>query len=110
MAAVTPLAAGLVLLSVLAQLVGIYLMPLTKGLTAPLPTLGFALAYGVGIALLPRIAHMGINLSLFIPFVAALVPLGAVALGVLAYGEPASLAKIGILVTACVLIGVANAV
>ena len=45
MAAVTPLAAGLVLLSVLAQLVGIYLMPMTKGLTAPLPTLGFALAW-----------------------------------------------------------------
>lgn len=108
MAAVSPLIVVLVLLSALAQVVGLMIMPATKGLTQPLPTLGLALCFAVGIGLLARISNMGVNLGLLIPFVAALVPLGAVAVGIFMYGEPASIAKIGILVFACVLIGVAN--
>ncbi len=110
MAAVSPLIVGLVFLSALAQVLGLTMMPASKGLTQFWPTVGLALGFVVGIGILARIPHMGVNLSLLIPFVAALVPLGAVAVGVLLYGEPASFAKIGILVTACVLVGVANTV
>lgn len=110
MAAVSPTIIGLVFLSALAQIAGLTMMPATKGLTQPWPTLGLALGFVVGIGILAKISDMGVNLSLLIPFVAALVPLGAVVVGVFMYGEPASFAKIGILITACVLIGVANIV
>jgi multidrug transporter EmrE-like cation transporter len=110
MAAVSPTIIGLVLLSALAQVAGLTMMPASKGLTEPWPTLGLAQGFIEGIGILARISNMGVNLSLLIPFVAALVPLGAVAVGVFLYGEPASFAKIGILVTACVLVGVANMV
>lgn len=110
MAAISPTIVGLVLLSAASQILGLFIMPATKGLTQPLPTLGFALCFAIGIGLLARISNMGVNLGLLIPIVAALVPLGAVAIGVLFLNEPASLAKIGTLVFACVLIGVANLV
>jgi multidrug transporter EmrE-like cation transporter len=110
MAAVSPLIVGLVLLSVISQVIGLAIMPATKGLTQPLPTLGFVLCYALGIGILAKLSNMGVNLGLLIPFVAALVPLGAVFVGIFMYGEAASLAKIGILVFACILIGVANMV
>lgn len=42
------------------------------------------------------------------PISAAVIPLGAIALGVLAYGEPAPWPKVMLLVLASVLIGVAS--
>lgn len=110
MGAISPAIAMLVALSAAAQVLGIYLLPMTKGLTAPLPTIGAALAFMFGIGLMARIAHAGVNLSLLVPVLSATVPLGAIAVSILAYGEAASLAKIGMLVVACILIGVANLV
>jgi hypothetical protein len=43
-----------------------------------------------------------------IPLLATIVPLSSIAIGVLLYGESASWARIGTLVAACVLIGVAS--
>ncbi len=110
MAAISPLIVGLVFLSAAAQVAGLTLMPATKGLTQLWPTLGLALGFAVGIGILAKISDMGVNLSLLIPFVAALVPLGAVVVGITVYGEPASALKIGMLVTACAMVGVANTV
>lgn len=108
MTGVTPAVIGLILLSVAAQIAGIFFMPATKGLTVLVPSLIFAACYAVGIGILARISGMGVDLGLFIPFVAALVPLGAIMIGIVAYGESASMLKIGTLIVACVLIGVAN--
>lgn len=108
MGAISPFIAMLVAVSAAAQVLGIYLLPMTKGLTQPLPTIGAACAFLFGIGLMARIAHAGVNLSLLIPILSATVPLGAIAVGMLAYGEAASLAKLGMLAAACILIGVAN--
>lgn len=110
MAGVTPMAIFLAVVSAGAQVAGLTQLPASKGLTQFWPTVGLVAGFVVGIGLLAKISDMGVNMSLLIPFVAAMVPLGAVAVGVLMYHEPASMAKIGILVTACVLVGVANLV
>lgn len=96
------------LVSATAQIVGFYLLPLTKGLTQPLPTVGIAAAFSLGIAIMARLSAAGINLSFFMPLMAAIVPLGAIAVGVLVFGEPASVVKAGVLIAACLLIGVAS--
>ena len=108
MAGVTPGVMVMILVSIIAQVIGLFLMPMSKGLTNPIPTIGFALSFMVGIGMLARAANSGVNLGLLVPIVAASVPLGAIAIGVLVYGETASIAKIGTLVVACLLIGVAN--
>lgn len=108
MAGISPSVIFMILLSIAAQVLGIFLMPLTKGLTQPLPTLAAAIAFLFGIGMMARIAHGGVSLGLLVPWISASVPLGAIAVGVFAYGETVSLAKIGTLVVACILIGVAN--
>ena len=96
--------------SVVFQVFGIAMLPLTKGLTQPMPTLGLAVGFLVGIGLMARLIHSGVSLTMLIPILAATVPLASVALGVLVFGESASLPKIAMLVTACGLIGFASAV
>ena len=95
--------------SIVFQVFGIAMLPLTKGLTQPMPTLGLAVGFLVGIGLMARLIHSGVSLSMLIPIMAATVPLASIVLGVVVYGEVASLAKITMLVTACGLIGFASA-
>ena len=108
MAGISPLVTLMVLISAGAQIFGLFLLPATRGLTQPLPTIAAAAAFLFGIRVMARIAPSGVNLSLLVPVMAALVPIGAIMVGIFAYGEVASLAKIGVLVVACILIGVAN--
>jgi multidrug transporter EmrE-like cation transporter len=108
MAAISPSVILMLLLSVASQILGLFLLPMTRGLTQPLPTIAAAVAFLLGIGLMARIAHSGVNLSLIVPVIAATVPLGAIAVSFVVYGETATLAKIGTLVVACVLIGLAN--
>lgn len=108
MAALSPIIIILLVVSVVAQVVGLYLMPLTKGLTEPLMTVLFALSFLLGVGLMARIVGMGVSMSLLLPAVAAVVPLAAIGIGVFANGEVHSFTKIGVLVAACVLVGVSN--
>ncbi|QKS00595.1 hypothetical protein F9288_13915 [Sphingomonas sp. CL5.1] len=101
---------GMVIGSLVFQLVGIFLLPMTRGFTDPLPTLGSALGFLIGIGFLARLSTSGMNISILIPLISALNPLGALVIGVLVYGDSAPFAKIAMLVTACVLIGVAGIV
>ena len=94
--------------SVVFQLIGVFLLPMTKALTEALPTVGAGIAFLVGIGLMARVSGMGVNLSILIPFMAALIPLGSVAIGILAYGDSASVPKIAMLVAACGLVGFAS--
>jgi len=96
--------------SVIFQLFGLVMLPLTKGFTAPVPTLGAAVGFLLGIGLLARLTNSGVNLSVLIPLLAAVVPLATIAFGVLVYGEVASPLKIVLLVSACILIGFATTV
>lgn len=101
---------SMLLLSAVAQIVGIFLLPLTRGFTNPLPTIGASLAMLLGFGLMARIAHSGVNLSFIVPILAATVPLGSILISILVYGEAASLTKISVLTVSCILIGLANAI
>jgi hypothetical protein len=53
--------------------------------------------------------HAGLPLSLLIPIVAATVPLATIFVGITFFKEVASITKILVLCTACILIGIASA-
>ena len=108
MATLTPSMIALVATSVICQVIGASLMPMTKGLTEILPTLGFGIAFAIGLGIMARLINSGINLSALLPFMAAVVPLCAIAVGVLVYGESASALKISLLVFSCLTIGFAS--
>ena len=94
--------------SIILQVIALSLLPMTQGFTKLMPTLGCAVTFIAGIWMLARIAASGVQLSILIPLSAASVPLAIVAVGVLFYGEPASLLRVGMLGAACVIIGVAS--
>jgi quaternary ammonium compound-resistance protein SugE len=110
MSAISPAIALMVILSGALQIFAMSMLPMTRGLTEPLPTIGVAAGFLAGIGIMARITHAGINLSLLIPILAAVVPTGAILVGIFFYGEPASTAKICVLVGACMLIGLSNVV
>jgi multidrug transporter EmrE-like cation transporter len=108
MAGISPSVVLMFLAAIAAQVVTVFLLPLSRGLTDIVPTVGMFLSSLVAIGLFSRIIHAGVNLGILLPLFGASVPLVAVILGFFYFGEAASLAKIATLVAACVLIGVAN--
>ena len=108
MTTLTPSIIALVATSVVCQVIGASLMPMTKGLTEIIPTLGFAIAFAIGLSIMARLINNGINLSALLPFMAAVVPLCAIAVGVFVYGESASALKISLLIFSCLTIGFAS--
>ena len=108
MVTLTPSIIALVATSVICQVIGASLRPMTKGLTEVIPTLGFGIAFAVGLGIMARLINSGINLSALLPFMAAVVPLCAIAVGVLVYGESASALKLSLLVFSCLTIGFAS--
>jgi multidrug transporter EmrE-like cation transporter len=105
MTTLTPSIIALVATSVVCQVIGASLMPMTKGLTEIIPTLGFAIAFAIGLGIMARLINNGINLSALLPF---MVPLCAIAVGVFVYGESASALKISLLIFSCLTIGFAS--
>ncbi|MGC4253047.1 MAG: hypothetical protein QM605_16675 [Sphingobium sp.] len=106
--ALSPAIIGLVLLSAALQIVGLSLLPLTRGVTQPLPSLGVAVCYLIGLSIMARLIHAGVNLGLLIPLLSVIIPLCTVAVGIVIYGEPSSIAKISALVVACFLVAWSN--
>jgi len=51
---------------------------------------------------------MNLGITFVVPLMSALVPMGCVLVATMLYAEPVSIAKISILILACILIGVAN--
>lgn len=90
------------------QVLGVAMLPLSKGLTQPVPTLVGALGFLVGIGLMARLVNSGLSLGFLIPVMATIVPLCGIALGILFFGETASASKIAILLVACGLIAFAS--
>jgi multidrug transporter EmrE-like cation transporter len=99
---------GLFLGSIAAQAGAVFLLPMSKGATALLPTLGLMICFCIFAILLSRLLTAGVSLSILVPLMAALGPLSGIVIGTLAYGEAASLGKIGVLLAACGLIVLAN--
>ena len=96
--------------SVVFQVIGLSLMPLTKGLTELVPSIGCGIAFLAGLGLMARLLNSGINLGILLPFMAAIVPLCAIAVGIIFYGESASLTKLSLLVSACLVVGFASSI
>lgn len=95
-------------ISIASQVFAVYMLPLTRGSTAPIPTLTVIASFCLFAVLLSRLLNSGLNLSFVIPIISAAIPLGATFVAILVYGESASFAKVASLVVACALIGVAN--
>lgn len=108
MLAASPAVLFMVLGSIVTQVLGVSLLPRTQGLTHPLFTLACGLSFAVGLGLMARIAHGGISLGILVPLMSATIPLAAIAVGMVLYGEGASPLKLGLLVGACLTIGVAS--
>src|SRR5579863_4729730 len=96
--------------SVAFQLLAMVLLPRTRGFTAPLPTLGCAALFVCGIWMIARMYQSGAKLGIMSPLLAAIIPLGVIAVGIFLYHESASPLRITLLVAACGLIGAAAAV
>lgn len=110
MLALSPTVIGTFVVSIVLQVVALSLLPSSAGFARPLPTLGVIVAFIAGIGLMARLSALGVPLSVLIPLSAAVVPLVIVAVGVLVYGEPASLMRVVLLLGACLLIGVASSI
>ncbi|MES2493580.1 MAG: hypothetical protein V4579_09920 [Pseudomonadota bacterium] len=90
------------------QLIGVLLLPATKGMTQLLPTLGVVVGYAIGVTCMSRMIVSGMDLSLMIPLITVTIMLAAVAAGVILYGDTASPIKIGALVAAGLMVGIAS--
>jgi small multidrug resistance pump len=95
-------------ISVASQLLGVAMLPLTQGLTRPVPTVIGALGFLVGTGLMARLVNSGVNMSVLIPLNSTAVPLASIAMGVLLFGDTPSVPKLAVLLAACGLIGFAT--
>lgn len=95
-------------ITVVFQTIGVALLPATRGMTAPAPVAGAVICYGIGIYAMARLLVSGIDLSLLIPIMTVVMLASLVAVGVVIYGEGASLVKLGCLAGATMLIGLAS--
>jgi small multidrug resistance pump len=92
------------------QLLAMVLLPRTRGFTVPLPTFGCAALFVCGIWMIARMYQSGAKLGIMSPLLAAVIPLGVIAIGILLYNESVSPLRVGLLVGACAMIGAAAAV
>ena len=90
------------------QIAAASLLPATRGFTAIIPTATCLALFSVSFWMMARLVQGGVNLSIMAPIMAATVPLGAIATGILLYGEPAPPLRVGLLISACALIGLAS--
>jgi len=93
--------------SAVLQLIGLISLPMTKGFTEPGATLVCILAFVSGLYLMASLIHRGADLEILVPFLSSVIPLCALMVGVFYYGQSISFAKLGSLVLACMLVGVA---
>jgi multidrug transporter EmrE-like cation transporter len=91
------------------QLLGIYLLPRTAGMSRLLPTVACAACFVIAIGSLARLSFKGVPLGILIPMSAAIVPLATIFIGMFVYGESASPLKLGLLIGACGAVGWAAA-
>ena len=100
----------MILLVVATQVAGASMLVKTDGFRVPLWTVASLATYAVSFYLLAETIRQGIALSFIMPVLAALVPLATIAVAVIVFREQVSWLQLGLLSSACVLIGAAAAV
>lgn len=108
MKAIEPVVLVIFAVSVILQVIGLSLLPMTQGFTIIAPSVGVVVAFGIAMGLLARVSHSGVDLSVLIPWLAAVTPIVMIAVGIIVYRESASPLKISLLVGACIIIGFAS--
>ncbi len=101
---------GAFLFALTTQIIGVSLLIRTRGFTQLGWTAATVVVLIASFWSLAWLLMNGAKLNILLPLLAATVPLASIMIGIFFYGEPASLLKIGLLITACALIGVASAV
>lgn len=96
---------GLIIAS---NLLALGLLPKTEGFTQVNITIACVSFVIINFWALSRVIYNGMDLSLLVPIMSAVLPLGTIIIGVVLYGESASIMKIITLIIACGLIGVAS--
>lgn len=92
------------------QVAGATMLVKTEGFRDPAWTGACLAVYAVSLFLLAETIRQGMALSLIMPILAALVPMATIIIAVTLLGEDASWLRIGLLSTACVVIGIASTV
>lgn len=100
----------MVALVTVTQVAGATMLVKTTGFRDPAWTAACLAVYVVSFYLLAEVIRQGLALSLVMPILAALVPLATVIVAITVLGEPASWLRIGVLCSACALIGFAATV
>jgi multidrug transporter EmrE-like cation transporter len=93
---------------IVTQIVGGIFLPKSEAFRNVPWTAAMLGTYGLSFYLMTVMIHRGTPLSMLLPFMAAVVPLALIGVGVWVYGEPASWSKLGVLTLACCLIGYAG--
>ncbi|ATE64652.1 hypothetical protein [Rhizorhabdus dicambivorans] len=102
-----PIIAGFIA-TVIGQFIALSLIPATRGFTAIWPTIICIVAFVVSIGISARLVHGGVDLSVLTPIITVSLQIGILIVAVTVYGESASMAKIGLLVGAALMIGAAT--
>lgn len=104
----TPRAFALFVIVVVGQIGGSVLLGYTAGFTRFGWSVLCAAVYAVSLFSLATLLKEGAPLSLMMPLLAAVVPLGSMAMALVVLGEPASWGRIALLSLSCVTIGMAS--
>lgn len=96
------------IISVFLQFAGLALIPATRGFTALWPTVGCISGFLIGLAVTAQLVERGVPLSSVTPMTTVALQLLILAVAIFVYGESASVLKIGLLVSAAIMIGVAT--
>jgi quaternary ammonium compound-resistance protein SugE len=99
---------ALFLFLLVTQILAVSLLPRTAAFTNLYWTVACLSVYAVSLWSLAYMLHAGMPLSLLIPILSALVPLAAIAVGLIFYKEAASVLRIVLLCMACGIIGLAS--
>lgn len=105
----SPITLSIFAATVVAQLAGVTLLPKTIGFTKPIPSILCAGAFLLAIIALARLSFRGVELGIMIPMTSAIVPLAAIGIGIVFYGESASPFRLSLLAVSCVSVGIAAA-
>ena len=95
-------------LAITTNIAALSFLPKTAGFTQTGVAFGVLAVFAINLWALARILHNGIDLGLLVPIMTAMIPVVIMLVGVFIYGEQYSLARIGLLVTACCLVAFAS--
>ncbi|RKF23065.1 hypothetical protein D6851_00740 [Altericroceibacterium spongiae] len=94
--------------ALLGQIIGASLLPKTNGFQDLKWTAISLLSFGMSLFVISLLIKRGFALSIVVPLLSGLVPLTVGLVAIWFQGEPASYAKIAMLIAACALISLAG--